>query len=120
MGRRSKRVIPELSPGSIAGWKITTELQINGRNVVPGTELKIEGERGRFRFVKHVVSSTGHEWIDVWGGPKGMPSFHSFDMEKVKRVHYKNNSDEHFVSKYKEKKKALKQEKIEAQGEEQE
>jgi hypothetical protein len=113
MGRRSKKEIPNLAPGSIANWKITTELQINGRNVVPGTELKIEGARGRFRFVKHVISGTGKEWIDVWGGPKGLPSFHSFDMEKVKRVHYKNSSDEHHVKEYKAKKKAIRQEKLE-------
>jgi hypothetical protein len=112
MGRRSKKAIPELAPGSIAEWKIATEMQINGRNVVPGTELKIEGARGRFRFVKHVVSGTGCEWIDVWGGPKGMPSFRSFGLERVKRVHYKNNSDEHHVKEYKAKKKAIRQEKL--------
>jgi hypothetical protein len=111
MSRRSKRVIPELAPGSIAKWTIKTEIQINGRNVVPGTELKIEGERGRYSFVKHVVTETGVEWIDVWGGPKGASTFRSYSMEKVKRVHIKGKSDEKLAQLHKEKKRAIKEEK---------
>ena len=72
-------------------WIISEEIQINGRNVVKGTELKITGERGRFRFVKH-VNNNGIEWIDVHGGKKGAESMRSFRQDRVKTVHYKNQT----------------------------
>jgi hypothetical protein len=96
-------------PGPIDQWEVATELQINGRNVEKGTELKIKGERGRFRFVKHVVAPSG-EWIDVWGGPKGSESLRSFRLERVSRVHYKNKTDQALAQEYKDKKIAMKAE----------
>ena len=89
MGRRKSQV--PVGPKPNDNWVCTTELQINGRNVEPGTELKITGQRGRFRFVKHVNTGTA-EWIDVWGGPKGAESLRSFRIWEVKRVHYKNQT----------------------------
>jgi hypothetical protein len=80
-----------------------TEIQINGRNVAAGTELKIIGERGRFRFIRFVTNPKGAEWIDVWGGPKGAEQWRSFKLEKVKRVHYKNQTIENLSIEYKEK-----------------
>jgi hypothetical protein len=71
-----------------ADWVISTEIQINGRNVTVGTELKINGKRGRFRFIKHVKTDKA-EWIDVWGGSKGAEQWNSFHIDQVKRVHYK-------------------------------
>ena len=64
-------------------------IKINGREVTPGTELKIQGERGRFRFMKF-VRNNGAEWIDVWGGPSGREQTRSFRVARVARVHYKN------------------------------
>lgn len=107
MGRRKKRAA-EIT-GSIKDWEVTTEIQINGRNVEPGTELKIKGERGRFRFIKYVTSANG-SWIDVWGGPKNCPALRSFKLEKVQRVHSKNTTNEYWAAEYKMKKNLLKQE----------
>tara|TARA_B110000503_G_scaffold82258_1_gene125568 strand:- start:5606 stop:5959 length:354 start_codon:yes stop_codon:yes gene_type:complete len=108
---RKKKIEREVnnSPGSIENWEISTEIQINGRYVEPGTELKIKGERGRYRFMKHVVSGSG-AWIDVWGGPKGSESIRSFRLERVSRVHYKNKTDQALAQEYKNKKIAMKAE----------
>lgn len=93
-----------------AGWEIITEMQIHGRNVVKGTELKIEGQRGRFRFVKYVKTEKGFEWIDVYGGPKGAECMRSFTLAQVKRVHYKNQTDHNLAIAFKAKQKAKKAE----------
>lgn len=106
MGRRKKR---EKQDDPSRDWEISYEMQINGRYVEPGTELKIEGQRGRFRFMQHVLTATA-EWIDVWGGPKGAESTRSFRTDKVKRVHYKNTTDRAMAAEYKAKKKLLKEE----------
>jgi len=108
-----KRPEPETT-GSIRDWAVSTELQINGRKVTPGTELKIQGERGRFRFIKHVINSDGSEWIDVWGGPKKAESTRSFRLNKVQTVHYKNTTDQALVAEYKAKKVAKR---VETEGE---
>ena len=112
---RKKKISHEgltILPGSIDNWDVSTEMQINGRYVEPGTELKIKGERGRFRFMKHVVAVSG-EWIDVWGGPKGAESMRSFRTSKVARVHYKNKTDQALAQEYKNKKIAMKAEEVE-------
>lgn len=106
MGRR-KKSIKEDNPSS--DWEITYEMQINGRHVEAGTELKIQGERGRFRFIKHVLTSDA-EWIDVWGGPKHREQMRSFRTERVIRVHYKNTTDKALAQEYKEKKAIIKEE----------
>lgn len=95
----------------IANWIIKEEMQINGRHVVKGTELKIRGERGRFRFVKYVYNEElDVDWIDVWGGPKRYPALRSFRVDQVQRVHYKNRTDEALAEEYKFKKQSLKEE----------
>lgn len=107
---RRKKVMDALT-GPIAEWKIKTELQINGRHVTKGTELKIRGERGRFRFVKYVYNpELDVEWIDVWGGPKKMPAMRSFRLDQVQRVHYKNTTDAAMAEEYKLKKALIKAE----------
>lgn len=110
MGRKKKSDTPE-SPAPyrpIDDWEIITEMQINGRNVTPGTELKISGERGRFRFVKFVRTNKGKEWVDVIG----KLGFRSFALDRVKTVHYKNKTDENLAVEYKEKKRIIKEEKL--------
>lgn len=109
MGKR-KKAVKEDNPS--ADWEISYEMQINGRYVEPGTELKISGERGRFRFIKHVLTANA-EWIDVWGGPKHAQQWRSFRTDRVKRVHYKNTTDQALAAEYKAKKAALKAEEAE-------
>jgi len=106
VGRRKKS---EKKDDPTKDWEVTQEIQINGRYVEPGTELKIKGERGRFRFIKHVLTSTA-EWIDVWGGPKNAQQWRSFRTDKVQRVHYKNTTDKALAQEYKDKKAAIKEE----------
>jgi hypothetical protein len=111
MAKKKKGDIPE-SPKPNDAWEIITEMQINGRNVVKGTELKIEGERGRFRFIKYVKTEKGVEWIDVYGGPKKLECWRSFALDRVKTVHYKNKTDVHLAAEYKKKMKAKKAEAV--------
>lgn len=91
MGKRKQSSV-QTGPKPNDSWVYQTEIQINGRNVTKGTELKISGERGRFRFIQFVTTDKGVEWIDVWGGPKGMDCMRSFYLDRVKRVHYKNQT----------------------------
>lgn len=102
MGRKRKQVGPA-EPCPNADWVYATEIQINGRNVSAGTELKITGERGRYRFIRQVTTDKGVEWIDVWGGTKGAEQWRSFRLEKVKRVHYKNQTVGNLAAEYKQK-----------------
>lgn len=112
MGRKRKSEEP-IAPRPNADWIYQTEIQINGRNVAAGTELKITGERGRFRFIRTVKTPNGNEWIDVWGGPKGAEQWRSFRLDRVKRVHYKNQTVGNLAAEYKEK---LAAKKLDADG----
>lgn len=105
--RRRKSAPPAIRPNS--DWTVTTELQVNNRFVSPGTELKIAGHRGRFRFIKHVNTGSA-QWVDVWGGPKGMESIRSFRLEQIKTVHSKNQTISNLAAEYKEKQKKKKEE----------
>lgn len=108
MSRKRKSQVPT-GPKPNDNWVVTTEMQINGRNVTPGTELKVSNERGRFRFVKHVdTGSTA--WVDVWGGPKGAECMRSFRLDRIKTVHYKNKTDHNLAKEYKQKLKDKKEE----------
>lgn len=100
---KKKPTLPAI-PKPNDGWIIRTEIQINGRNVTPGTELKITGERGRFRFIKYVQTDTS-EWIDVVGGPKGVDQLRSFYPDRVKTVHVKNRTDANLAQEFKVKRK---------------
>lgn len=87
MGRKKKKAnsLADVHPD----WIVSEEMQINGRNVVVGTELSITNERGRFKFIKYVQTPTA-EWIDVIGGPEKCRMCRSFRPDRVKRVHWKN------------------------------
>jgi hypothetical protein len=87
MPRRKKAV--EVSPYPDS-WVVSHEMVVNKRNIVPGTEISFKDQRGRFRFIKHVINGE-HEWIDVIG-TNGQ--FHSFRPSEVKRVHWKNRTRE--------------------------
>lgn len=83
-GKRSKSAPPKEHP---QGWVISTEYRVNGRVLEPGTEVSITGERGRFRFVRHVINASGAEWLDVVGGTNKVTMTRSFRPERVRRVH---------------------------------
>lgn len=100
MGRRRSQEPSGPRPNDT--WVCETSIQVNGRNVSAGTELKIRGVRGRFRFVKKVTTLTT-EWIDVWGGPKGAESMRSFRLDQIKTVHYKNQTVKNLAVEHKEK-----------------
>ena len=84
-------------------WTVSYELQINGRKVVPETELSITGEAGRFRFIRHVKTETS-EWIDVVGGRKGWTMWRSFDQSRIRTVHWKNKTAKNIIKERKEEK----------------
>ena len=86
---RSRKVTPVYPPD----WVVSFEMQWNGRHIHPGTELSIKGESGRFRFIKHVSTSTS-EWIDVVGGRKGVKTLRSFRPKRIKTVHRVNKTRE--------------------------
>ncbi len=109
MGRKKKSTTPA-APKPNDSWVYETHIQINGRNVAPGTELKITGERGRYRFMQQVTNHNGIVWLDVWGGPKGSENCRSFRVDRVKRVHYKNQTIENLAIEHKEKLAAKKAE----------
>ena len=75
-----------------AGWTRETEIRVNGRVVVPGTEISFRGERGRFRFVERVTTSAGVSWLSVIGGPKGIRTWRAFREERVRTVHTKRQT----------------------------
>lgn len=82
--QRSK---PQPLPDNVAAWTISTEMQVHGRYVVPGTELSIQGERGRFRFQRYVLTPNGAAWIDVIGGPRGHSHWRCFRPGRIRTVH---------------------------------
>jgi len=88
MGRKKKVAVKEDNPSE--HWVISFSIQIHGRNLENGVEVSIQGERGRFQFLRHVYNpELDVEWIDVVGGKKGVREFRSFRPERVKRVHWK-------------------------------
>jgi hypothetical protein len=109
MGRKKKTGL-SAGPKPNDSWIYLSEIHINGRKVSKGTELKISGERGRFRFIQQVTNHDGISWVDVWGGPKGADCMRSFYLDRVKRVHYKNQTTANLAIEHKEKMAAKKAE----------
>jgi hypothetical protein len=69
-----------------------TSVRVHGRELAPGTEVSITGERGRFRFIRAHTTSTGQTVLDFIGGPDGHPAFRSFYPERIKTVHRINRT----------------------------
>lgn len=112
MPRRRKQSKPA-EPRPNDHWVVTEEYEANGRHIQQGTELSIQGESGRYRFVKHVYNpEIDAEWIDVIGGPKGYSIFRSFDPSRIKRVHWKNKTDYNLAEQRKEARKNKKDSKV--------
>jgi len=87
MPRKPKVQTPNIS----AHWERSDTYEANGRKIVKGTELTIEGERGRFKFMQYVYNPRSDvAWIDCIGGKRGVKEFRAFRPERIKTVHYKN------------------------------
>lgn len=67
-------------------------LRMHGRELLPGTEVSISGERGRFRFVSATTTSANRLVLDFIGGPAGHECWRSFYPERVKTVHRINRT----------------------------
>jgi hypothetical protein len=85
MGRKKKSEAIE-KPHPL-GWIFDYEYRINGRVLVPGTELKLFDRRGRFRFLKHGTDPQGREWLDLFGGLRGYEKMIAVKPEAVRTVH---------------------------------
>lgn len=120
MGRKRKDANKKpAAPRPNEDWVITEELKIHGRIVTKNTELTIEGQPGRYRFVRHVLNpKNGAEWVDVVGGPKGYSSSRSYRPDRIKRVHWKNKTGENLAAERKEFRKASREEQEQEQEEE--
>lgn len=59
----------------------------NNRHLVPGVEVSISRERGRFRFVNASVTSAGKLVCNFVGGAANHEVFRSFYPERIRRVH---------------------------------
>jgi Na+-transporting NADH:ubiquinone oxidoreductase subunit NqrF len=64
----------------------TPSFKIHNRVVEQGTELSVNGESGRFKFL-YVNESDGS--ITVYGGKNGYGMFRSFAVDRIRRVHTK-------------------------------
>lgn len=74
-------------PTTPAHWAVAEVARVRGQVLTPGRELKIKGERGTFRFVRHVTNTrTGVEWLDVYGGPSGHECLRAFYAARVATV----------------------------------
>lgn len=80
MPKRAQQPLP-------ASWHREEHFVWNGRHIEPGTELKIRGARGRWRFVSHTRKDDGAEWIDVIGGTRGAAQWRSFRPDLIRTVH---------------------------------
>lgn len=67
-------------------------VRVHGRDLTPGTEVTISGERGRYRFVGASTTSSQRLVLDFIGGRAGHECWRSFYPERVKTVHRVNRS----------------------------
>lgn len=67
------------------GWTVTTTDKVNGRTLVPGTEVKLRNRRGRYRYLRTVTTPTSG-WCDFIG-PVGHEGWVSVPATDVVRVH---------------------------------
>lgn len=72
----------------------STEYRLSERRLLtPGTIFTVEGARGTFRFVKHVVTDDGNEWIDCVGGTPDHVMCRAFRPERIKTVKRNRGDD---------------------------
>lgn len=72
-------------------WKVSSKVTVGEYHLTasPTTWVTVSGERGAFKFLRHVVDkSTGNEWIDCvrdigLTDEGGTLTFHAFPPERV-------------------------------------
>lgn len=67
-------------------------IRVHGRELQPGTEVSITGERGRYRFLGAKTTSSDRVVLDFIGGRAGHECWRSFYPERVKTVHRINQT----------------------------
>jgi len=82
MGKRKQHPMGDPRPGTTHNYRWQAE---SGMWIERGQELRISGEMGRFRFVRHVATQAA-EWIEVWDSNR---RYRFFRPDRVKRVHRK-------------------------------
>lgn len=86
----ARRRVPTPHADPSAAWdRREAFTSASGRHAEPGTEFSVHGESGRFRFVEHVVTESGVEWVTGIGGPRKVNVCRSFRPERVRTVHTK-------------------------------
>lgn len=85
MARKKASKAPDDRFDPSAVWVVSDKCIVHGRRLTPGTEFRVDGERGRFLFLRHVANGE-KQWIDA-KSPQGQ--FRSFRMERVKTIHIK-------------------------------
>jgi hypothetical protein len=85
---RRRTPVPHHDP-SAAWTRSTHHTSAKGRHLAPGVEFSVYGEPGRFRFVEHVTTPAGVQWVTGIGGPRKVNVTRSFRPERVHRVHTK-------------------------------
>lgn len=98
MAKTSKRLQDPLGDPR-PGYTFTYRWQsLSGQWIDRGQEIRINDERGRFRFLRHVAGPKS-EWIECWDSDR---RFRAFRPDRVKRVHRKAVTMESAISKAKE------------------
>jgi hypothetical protein len=88
--KKSRTLALPISPDIHGDWVVSESYRYNNREIVPGSQLKISGERGRFTFIKHVARPNGVEWIDLFAPGEAGTSlgvYRSFRPDRIARVH---------------------------------
>jgi hypothetical protein len=81
-----------MTPQHPQGWIVAGTYRHGNSTITAATEISISGERGRFRFVRHVIKGDT-EWIDVVGlGPH--QTMRSFRPDRITRVHRVKKGDQ--------------------------
>lgn len=80
---RRKTITASKPTTNPADWVTRTEMTHNGRTITPGTELTIEGVKGRCRFHSLTTTSTS-TWITVFDK---YGQWRSFDPDRIRTVH---------------------------------
>jgi hypothetical protein len=62
-------------------------IEVKGHQVIPGTEMDIVGERGRFRFKSSHRTAEDKLVLTFVGGVSGEECWRSFYAERVKKVY---------------------------------
>lgn len=90
--RHSDHHSPIAAGAQLDSFHCEPVVRVHGRDLEPGTEVSITGERGRFRFVRATTTSAERIVLDFIGGQAGHECWRSFYPERVKTVHRINRT----------------------------